>query len=132
MSTLSGKTAQSPFNKKLDAELFNTGCKCNTMTKEDLSKLIDYYRLRVKNFEKERLDWMFKLEGLKMKNEEFHKKEWELRKLVDKITELQQSLSESNIALNQERKKVIHYSNEIEAYKCKLIFFSYLFSFSSL
>ncbi|MCQ2816004.1 MAG: hypothetical protein MJ252_01950 [archaeon] len=118
MSSIS--TKGSTFNKKLDSELFNPNCKSNTMNKEELARLIDYYRMRVINFEKERLEWMSKLEGQKIKNEEFHKREWELRKLVDKITELQFSLSESNIALNQERKKVIHYSNEIETYKCKL------------
>ena len=112
------KTGQS-FNRKLDSELFNPGCKSNTMTKEELGRLLDYYRLRVENFEKERIDWMAKLEGQKLKFDEYHKKEWELRKLVDKIIELQFSLSESNIALNQERKKVIHYTNEIESYKCK-------------
>ena len=43
-----------------------------------------------------------------------------LEKLTEQITELQQSLSESNIALNQERKKVIHFSNEIDTHKCKI------------
>lgn len=119
MSSISSQTA---FNKKLDSELFNPNIKSVTMTKDDLNKLLDYYRLRVSNFEKERLEWMTKLEGLKMKNEEYHKKEWELRKLVDKIVDLQYSLSESNIALNQERKKVIHYCNEIETFKCILNF----------
>ena len=47
-------------------------------------------------------------------------KELDLQKLTEQITELQQSLSESNIALNQERKKVIHFSNEIDSHKCKL------------
>ena len=105
-------------SKIIDSELFNPNCKSDLMGKTDMGKLTDYYRMKNDNFEKERIDWMAKLEELKMKNEDFHKKEWELRSLTEKITELQASLSEANIALNQERKKVIHYSTEIDNYKC--------------
>ena len=107
--------------KQLDSELFNPNCKSDLMGKTDLEKLIEYYRLKNENFEKERIEWMAKLEELKLKNEEYHKKEWELRQLSEKITEIQSSLSEANIALNQERKKVIHYTTEIENSKRKFI-----------
>ena len=102
---------------QFNSDIFNPNCKSDLMGKNDLVKLLDYYRLKVENFEKERIEWLTKLEGLKLKNEEHQKKEWELRNITSKITDLQFSLSESNIALNQERKKVIHYSNEIDTYK---------------
>jgi chromosome segregation ATPase len=82
-------------------------------------RLLDYYRMKVEMIEKERFDWLAKLEEVNMKSEEFHEKELDLQKLTEQITELQQSLSESNIALNQERKKVIHFSNEIDSHKLK-------------
>ena len=108
---------------QFNSDIFNPNCKSDLMGKNDLVKLLDYYRLKVENFEKERIEWLTKLEGLKLKNEEHQKKEWELRNITSKITDLQFSLSESNIALNQERKKVIHYSNEIDTYKIEPIIF---------
>ena len=63
-------------------------------------------------------EWVIQLKtsnGPSLRNSEL-----DLQKLTEQITELQQSLSESNIALNQERKKVIHFSNEIDSHKCKL------------
>lgn len=106
--------------KKIDSEVFNPNCKSEKMSKNDMDKLMEYYRMRLANCEKERREWMAKIEGAKTQSEEFHQREWDLRKLTEKITELQQSLSESNIALNQERKKVIHYNNEIDTFKRKI------------
>ena len=84
----------------------------------DLARLIDYYRMRVENFEKERIEYMSRLNDLKIKNEELHKTEWELKRRQEEQIELEQALYEANITLNNERKKAIHYSNEIE--NCKL------------
>lgn len=88
-----------------------------TMNQKELNRLLDYYRNRIKEFEHEGIEWQAKLETLKLKIEDYHKREWELRRLTDQIMELQGSLSETNIAINQERKKVIAYSNEIDNYK---------------
>ena len=104
---------------KISPNLFNPSSQNDKLTNDDMLRLLDYYRMKVDMIEKERFDWLTKLEEVSMKSEEFHEKEWELRKLTEQITELQQSLSEANIALNQERKKVIHFSNEIDNYKCK-------------
>lgn len=46
-----------------------------------------------------------------------HRVEWEAKRRKDEIIELEQAQSEANIALNNERKKAIFYSTEIE--KCK-------------
>ena len=92
---------------KISPNLFNPSSQNDKLTNDDMLRLLDYYRMKVDMIE------------VSMKSEEFHEKEWELRKLTEQITELQQSLSEANIALNQERKKVIHFSNEIDNYKCK-------------
>ena len=105
---------------KISPNLFNPSSQNDKLTNDDMLRLLDYYRMKVEMIEKERFDWLAKLEEVNMKSEEFHEKELDLQKLTEQITELQQSLSESNIALNQERKKVIHFSNEIDTHKCKI------------
>ena len=72
-------------------------------TDEDTKRLLEYYRLR--------------MEGINLDNENFHQKEWELNKLNEKIIELQQSLSQSNIALNNERRRIISFNSEIDTFK---------------
>jgi hypothetical protein len=105
---------------KIQPDLFNPKSQSDKLSNEDMLRLLDYYRMKVEMIEKERFDWLATLEDVNMKSEEFHEKELDLQKLTEQITELQQSLSESNIALNQERKKVIHFSNEIDTHKCKI------------
>ena len=84
---------------------------------EDTKRLLDYYRLRMEGIVKERIDWQKTLEGINLDNENFHKKERELNELHEKIIQLQQSLSQSNIALNNERRRVISFNSEIDTFK---------------
>ena len=72
----------------------------------------------LENSEKERVEWLEKLEGLRIAQEEHHKLEWEGRRRTDEIYELQNALSETNISLNHERKQTINLSGELEAVKC--------------
>ena len=103
---------------QIDPKLFIPPKPMNKKEEEN-QRMIEYYKMKIAEIEKERIEWMTKLEGLNQNTQDFYAKEWELRKLTDEITELQQSLSEANIALNQERKKVIHFNNEIESFKNK-------------
>ena len=103
---------------QIDPKLFIPPKPMNKKEEEN-QRMIEYYKMKIAEIEKERIEWMTKLEGLNQNTQDFYTKEWELRKLTDEITELQQSLSEANIALNQERKKVIHFNNEIESFKNK-------------
>jgi hypothetical protein len=48
--------------------------------------------------------------------------QWESRRRTDEINELQNALSENNIALNQERKHNINLSGEFETLKCNQLF----------
>jgi hypothetical protein len=93
--------------------------KKQTMDKRDLARLVDYYRMRVEGFDKERLEWLERLDGLRLTQEESHKMEWELRRRTDEILELQNCLSESNIAMNHERKQVINLTEELESAKVR-------------
>lgn len=82
--------------------------------KRDLATLVDYYRIRVEAHEKERNNITNLIEQLKKQNKEIHDIEWETKRRNDERTELQEALSDSNIALNAERRRVMKYSNEIE------------------
>ena len=94
--------------------------KNNIQTKEDETKrLLEYYRLRIEGIIKERIDWLKELEGINLANENFHEKEWELFNLNEKIAQLQQSLNESNMALNNERRRIIAFNTVIDTFKSK-------------
>lgn len=47
---------------------------------EQLHEILRYYRTKVDEFEKERVDWYSKLDMLRIKQEQSHKVEWELKK----------------------------------------------------
>ena len=84
---------------------------------EDTKRLLDFYRIRFEGIIKERLDMLKNLEGINIENENFHEKEWELNNLNEKIAQLQQSLSQANIALNTEKRRIIYYNSEINTFK---------------
>ena len=94
---------------------------------EDTKRLLEYYRLRIEGITKERIDWLKNLEGVNIENENFHEKEWELNKLNEKINQLQQSLSQANLALNNERRRIIAFNSEIDTFKSKYLNYFYLF-----
>ena len=56
-----------------------------------------------------------------------YEKEWELNKLNEKINQLQQSLSQANLALNNERRRIIAFNSEIDTFKSKYLNYFYLF-----
>ena len=94
---------------------------------EDTKRLLEYYRLRIEGITKERIDSLKNLEGINIENENFHEKEWELNKLNEKINQLQQSLSQANLALNNERRRIIAFNSEIDTFKSKYLNYFYLF-----
>ena len=87
--------------------------------KRDLARLIDYYRLVVDTFESERIKNYDLFQNIKISNEDQHKVDWEIKRRKDEIIELEQALYEANMALNNERKKAIHFGKVIE--NCKSI-----------
>ncbi len=87
--------------------------------RQDLARLIDYYRLVVETFETERIKNYDLFQSIKISNEDQHKVDWEIKRRKDEIIELENALHESNMALNHERKKAIHYCKVIE--NCKSI-----------
>ena len=97
----------------------NNSKSSRSLKTDEKQRSLDYFRLRIQGIIKERLDWLKNLEGINIENEVFHEKELELNELTDKITQIQQSLIQSNIALNKERNRIINFNNEIEKFKLK-------------
>jgi len=87
--------------------------------KEDLANLIDYFRLVIDTFETERINNYDLFQNIKISNEDQHKVDWEIKRRKDEIIELEHALYEANMALNNERKKAIHFGKVIE--NCKSI-----------
>ena len=87
--------------------------------KQDLANLIDYFRLVIDSFETERINNYDLFQNIKISNEDQHKVDWEIKRRKDEIIELEHALYEANMALNNERKKAIHFGKVIE--NCKSI-----------
>jgi uncharacterized coiled-coil DUF342 family protein len=104
-----------PNNKKKD-----TKKKYDSLTQEEKEQLFKYYQDRKDEITKERYKWLHDVGDIINSINLFHEKEWELRKLSDKINELQINLSEANLSLIDERKKIMKYINEIENFRSKL------------
>jgi len=78
-----------------------------------LGNILEYYRKRVDEMQKEREDWFEQLEKLRISQEDYHKLEWELRKKDEEIADLQQTVSEAQIKLFDEREQVLMLKREI-------------------
>ncbi len=98
----------------------DTTIKKESMGKRDLARLLDYYRTRVENFEKERVEWLERLETIRLSQEENHKLEWEVIKRTEEVSELQEALKKHSLGLHEERKQIYSLTSELETTKCKL------------
>jgi chromosome segregation ATPase len=88
---------------------------------EEKEKLYKYYQEQIIKITNERYDSLKDINDIDNLVDSYQEKEWDLRKLIDKINEYQLKLSQTNMTLIKERKKIINYINEIENYRCKLI-----------
>jgi coiled-coil domain-containing protein 77 len=70
---------------------------------DQYNTLLDYYRGKISEFEKERLEWLAKIEEIRISYEDRHKLQWELNKRRDEIAELNRSISEAKVMLFEER-----------------------------
>jgi len=90
----------------------------DTIGKRDLARLVDYYRHRVEAFEKERIEWLERLETIRISQEDNHKLEWELKKRTEEVIDLQNSLKGQNLGIHEERKQIFSLTSELENAKC--------------
>lgn len=69
----------------------------------ELNSLLSYYRNKLDDFTRERLEWMTKFDELKHDAELQHKLEWANQHQKDRIEELERALSHHKTALYDER-----------------------------
>ena len=103
-----------PINKKKDNKKIYAN-----LSQEEKEQLLKYYQNKKEEITKERYKWLLDIGEINNSINSFHEKEWEVRQLSDKIIEYQVNLSETNIALINERKKIMNYINEIENFRSK-------------
>jgi hypothetical protein len=101
-------------NKKENKKIYES------LSQEEKEQLLKYYQDRKEEITKERYKWLQDIGDVNNSINLFHQKEWELRKLSDKINEYQLNLSEANLSLINEHKKIMKYINEIENFRRKL------------
>ena len=70
---------------------------------EQYNSLLSYYRSKIGEFDKERFEWLQRLEEIRLSYEERHQLQWELNKRKEEIMEVQRSLSEAKVMLFEER-----------------------------
>ena len=88
-------------------------------SKQILKKLQSLTNEEKEEVNKERYNFLKDIQSISDLISSYHDKEWELRKLSDKIAEYQLNLSEANISLIKERQKIMNYINEIEDFRSK-------------
>lgn len=79
---------------------------------QDKDQLLTYYRSRLDLFEREREEWLEKLESTRVKQEEVHKQSWELKGRCDEVRTLQQQLSDLQVVLLNEREQIAKLARE--------------------
>lgn len=85
----------------------------------DKTELLNYYRTRLDQFEKERDEWLEKLEGLRVSQENHHRLQWELKKRNEEIYAMQQQLSEMQLTLFSEREQIVSLAKENDRLRLK-------------
>ena len=108
MKKKSGKLNNKKYLKKLES-----------LSQEEKEQLYNYYLDKKEKINQERYNFLKDIGNIDESISSYHEKEWELRRLSDKIAEYQLNLSQSNISLIKERKKIMRYINEIEDFRCK-------------
>ena len=93
--------------------------KLENLTQEEKVDLYNYYLDKTEKIKLERYNFLKDIGSIDESISSYHEKEWELLRLSEKIYEYQLNLSESNISLINERKKIMKYINEIEDFRCK-------------
>lgn len=79
---------------------------------QDKDQLLTYYRSRLDLFEREREEWLEKLEATRVKQEELHKLTWELKTRNDEVRTLQQQMSDLQVVLLNEREQIAKLARE--------------------
>lgn len=83
--------------------------------------LLNYYRNRVDDFEKERQEILDRLSEIDAIHEKLHKAKWDLKVKDEEIEELQRALGDSNVYLFEERQQILRLQSENDQLKMEQI-----------
>ncbi len=83
----------------------------------ELSNILEYYRQRVDELQKEREDWFERLERLRISQEDYHKQEWDLRRKNEEIYGMQKLMSEGQVSLFEEREQVLDLKRQMADFR---------------
>ena len=73
---------------------------------QQLLELLDYYRQKVDNQEKERIEWMAEIQQMKQNVETVHEQEQAIFNIKYQMAELQKALSDSHLSIYDEKNTV--------------------------
>ena len=84
-----------------------------------LTQILNYYRGRVEAFEKDRTQWYKKLEDIRIKQDQVHKVEWELKKRQEEKLEIDRAINQCQNALYQERERIVKLKEAVDQTRVK-------------
>ena len=87
----------------------------------EVNTLMAHYRDRMNGFDREREDWLKKLETVRLSMDQIHKSHWELQKRKEEVSELQRSLGEVKLHLHDERQQMLRLVKENDQLRLKEI-----------
>lgn len=73
----------------------------------DLLEILPYYRSRVEEGERERLEWLQKYQSVRVRQEHLHKLEWEQKARTEEMQELSHQLKERQSVLQKGRESLV-------------------------
>lgn len=81
--------------------------------------MLSYYRDRMNDFDKERSEWLNRLNEIVTTEAEKHKLQWDLQRRKDEVASLKESLDKFRSNLYTERQNVLSVSRENELLRLK-------------
>jgi hypothetical protein len=85
--------------------------------REDKFAFLTYLRHRADSMERERQEWLAKLNWIRVKQDTTHKQAWELRTRQSEVGELQKQLDEAQLVLYNERSELVRLARENDRLK---------------
>ena len=113
------KLRETDVFKQFDSIDKNMFLKLAVNDENEINTLLTYYRARLADFDKERQEWLEKLEVNRTSQEEKHRSEWELQKRKDEISDLQKTISELKLSLFDERQQILKLKKENDLLRIK-------------
>lgn len=97
------------------ALLFKMACN----SEDQLNSLLSYYRDRMNDFDKERVEWVTRLHEVVTTEAEKHRLKWDLQKKKEEVSTLKETLDKFRSSLYTERQNVLAISRENDLLRLK-------------